>query len=115
MNSPAQIATTYYHAMASKDLAALTDLLAADVTLLSPLAKAAGKEEVAAAVGRFMSFFASLKIRACLEANDNQAMVVYDVHFPEPIGIVRTAALLTLRDGKVCASELFFDARPFVT
>jgi hypothetical protein len=40
-------------------------------------------------------------------------MLTYDMDFGEPIGVCRTAALLTFRDGLIARNELFFDARPF--
>lgn len=38
-------------------------------------------------------------------------MMVYDVTFPAPIGIVHTTALMTFKDDLIIDIELFFDAR----
>jgi len=113
MQSPAHIAVAYYKAMAAKDINTLAHLLAPEVTFLSPLAKTVGKDAVIDAASKFMNFFTALTIRTHFESN-TQAMVIYDVQFPEPIGMVRTGALVTIHDGLISTCELFFDARPFV-
>jgi hypothetical protein len=40
-------------------------------------------------------------------------MVAYDVDFGEPIGICRSAVMMTFNDGLITRIELFYDARPF--
>jgi hypothetical protein len=40
-------------------------------------------------------------------------MLTYDAEFGEPIGICRTAVLMTFKDQLIERLELFFDARPF--
>jgi hypothetical protein len=44
---------------------------------------------------------------------DTEAMLAYDGDFGDPIGICRTAALLTFKDNLIIRIELFFNARPF--
>lgn len=64
------------------------------------------------ATKNFMAFFKTLTLRAKFGFAD-QAMVVYDVDFPDPIGIIPTASLMTFQEELVTKIELFFDARPF--
>jgi hypothetical protein len=39
--------------------------------------------------------------------------LTYDVDFGEPIGICRTAELMTFEGSLIMRIELFYDARPF--
>ena len=80
--------------------------------LVAPLAKLEGKEAVLEAIREFTLRFKTLKIRAKSGSGD-QAMVVYDLDFPAPIGIISSAALMTFQKGLVSKIELFYDARPF--
>jgi len=79
---------------------------------IRPLAKMTGKEAVIEAIKKFASFFKTLTIRAKFGFGD-QAMVVYDSDFPEPIGNLSSVALMTFYEGLITKIELFFDARPF--
>jgi len=76
------------------------------------MAELAGKEAVLEAAKRFVTLIKSLRVRAKL-GSDAAAMLVYDVDFGEPIGICRTAALMTFNDALIARIELFYDARPF--
>lgn len=112
MTENEKIAHAYYTAMSLKDLTTLANYLAPNVHFVSPLSKFKTKEEVVISVQEFMNIFSSLSISACT-SSENQAMVVYDLDFPAPIGTFRSAALLTLQKQLITHIELFFDARPF--
>lgn len=107
------IATVYYTAMSEKNIGALEKHLHPDVQFSAPLAKVKGKEAVLESTKGFANFFKSLKIRAKLGTGD-QAMIVYDLECPEPVGNVTSASLMTFQDGLITKIELFYDARPFV-
>jgi hypothetical protein len=106
------LALAYYQAMQNKDVETLEKFLHPNVHLLSPMTEQIGKEAVLEAVKRLLPFFTSLTVRAHC-GSDNQATVIYDLHFPQPIGAIRTAVLLTFQDELIINYELFFDARPF--
>lgn len=112
MTENRNIAQAYYTAMGQKDLTALACYLHPNVQLVGPLSKLNGKEAVLASIQQFMQVFNSLTIPACF-GSETQAMVAYELNFPAPIGIFRSAALLTLQDKLITRIELFFDARPF--
>lgn len=112
MNS-VSIAEAYYTAMSEKNGEGLGKYLHPDVQFKGPLSQLKGKEAVLESVKNFTSFFKKLTIRTKFGSGD-QAMVVYDVDFPEPIGRFPSAALLTIREGLIREIELFFDGRPFV-
>jgi ketosteroid isomerase-like protein len=106
------IIETYYKAMGEKNIASMEKYLHPDVQFISPLSKTKGKEAVLEATKGFANFFKTLTIRSSFGSAD-QAMIVYDVDCPEPFGIIRTASLMTFKEGIIVQIELFFDARPF--
>lgn len=105
-------AEAYYKAMNDKDLAGVAKHLHPVVRFIGPLADLNGKEAVLEAAKRFAALIKSLRVRAKFGSDDN-VMLAYDVDFGEPIGICRTAVLMTFKDGVIGRIELFYDARPF--
>jgi hypothetical protein len=108
----AEIAEAYYTAVGKKDVVTIEKHLHPDVQFSSPFAKLAGKAAVLEATKGFAAFFKTLYIRASFGSED-QAVVIYDVDCPPPVGKVSAAALLTFQDALVAKIELFFDPRPF--
>lgn len=106
------IATAYYQAMSSKNLPLLETYLHPEVRLISPMAEVMGKEAVLNSVKHFCAFFNTLTIRERFAAGD-QAMIVYDLDFPLPIGKVHAAVLISFEGNLISRFELFYDARPF--
>ncbi|HYQ43242.1 MAG TPA: nuclear transport factor 2 family protein [Polyangiaceae bacterium] len=109
--STTQIATAYYQAIARKDLVEVTKYLHPDVHFLG-LVETQGRDAFLGAAQKMMSHSSQLEIRAVL-GDKLRATVIYDLIFPAPIGVVRTAALLSLESGLIKNIELFFDASPF--
>ncbi len=106
------IAEAYYSAMGKKDIKSLSKYLHPDIQFTHPLDSMTGKEAVIEATQKFISLFETLTIRAKLDSED-QAMIVYDLHFPAPMGTFSSSALMTIQDGLITKIELFYDARPF--
>jgi hypothetical protein len=106
------IAETFYITMAEKNLVALEKYVHTDIQFSAPLAKLQGKEAYFEAVKSFSAFFKILTIRAKFSEGD-QAMVVYDLDCPAPIGRLPSAALMTFQTKLIIKIELFYDARPF--
>jgi hypothetical protein len=106
------VAEAYYTAMKEKNIADLEKYLHPHVKFMGPLAETEGKEAVVDAAKKFSALFKSLTIRAKFGAGD-QAVVVFDVELPAPIGKLPSVAFLTIKDGLITKNELFFDARPF--
>lgn len=107
----ADIGAAYYTAWGEKNVAAMGVLLHPDVQIIGPLAETVGKEVILEGLRRGAAHFNTLNIRAKFSSGD-QAMVVLDLHSPAPVGITRSASLLTFRDGLIAKIELFFDASP---
>lgn len=106
------MAKDFYTAMSKKSAMDLGQYLHDDIEFTAPLAQTYGKDAYLENAKKFTGFFNSLKIRAVCSSND-EATVVYDLDFPEPIGKVPTVALMNFSDGMITRIELFYDARPF--
>lgn len=106
------VAEAYYKAVNEKNLEEVAQYLHDKVQFLSPFAQKDGKEGVLEALKGFMQSFDTISIRSKFEAA-NQVMLAYDVIFPEPIGAIRSAVLMTFKDNLIFKIELFFDTRQF--
>lgn len=107
-------AVAYYKAMGNKDVAAMDKLLHPDLRFLGPLADITGKTAYLESLKKFfLPSFTNLTIRAQF-GSGNQAMVVFDLDCPAPVGILRMAVLITFKDGLINRLEAFFDPRPVV-
>lgn len=111
MNNVA-IIEAYYKALGQKNVEGIAEYLHRDVQLIGPLAKISGRETVLEAARKFTALFTRLQVRTSCGSKD-QAMVVYDLDCPPPIGSFSTAVLMTFKEGLILKIELFFDARPF--
>ena len=104
-------AIAYYQAMNDKNLAALEKFLHPNIQFLGPLAAVTGKNAYLESLEQFfLPSFNKLTIRAKFGSGD-QAMLVFDLDCPAPIGILRTAVLMTFRDDLITRIEAFFDPR----
>ncbi len=110
--SNAASAEAYYKAMSDKDLPAMARQLHPDVRLVTPMEDLSGRDAVLEAAKKLLGFIRSVEVLARFDSG-NQAMLVYNMHFAEPAGLCRTAALMTFQDGLILRNELFFDASPF--
>lgn len=106
------IIENYYQDVNERNFDQVEKYLHPDVQFIGPLAKLNGKEAVLDATRKFTTLFKTLKIRAKC-GSPNQAMVVYDLVCPEPIGVFSTAVLMTFENNLIIKLELFYDARPF--
>jgi hypothetical protein len=103
-------ALAYYQAMNDKNLDEVAKYLHPEVTLLSPLAEVLGKEAALQAAKGFCSFMKKITIRAQLSSQD-QVMLAFDIDFPAPIGAVRSAVLMSFKNGLISRNEMFYDPR----
>jgi hypothetical protein len=71
-----------------------------------------GKEKFLQSAKRMFGLLKRLEVRSKFASCD-QAIFTYDFICTDPIGVCRTAELITFRDGLISRIELFFDARPF--
>lgn len=108
------VALAYYTAMGEKDINEVSKYLDSSIHLISPLAEVTGKEMMLGAIKGFMASFKTIHIREKL-SNGGGAMLVIDVDYPAPIGLLRTASLLTIQHGLITKIELFHDAKHFTS
>lgn len=110
----ATLAADYYRAVNDKNHAEIEKFLHDNIELIGPMGQISGKENVFGAVKRFLNAFKTLTIRTVFSSHD-QALLIYELDCPEPIGHFRgAAALMTLHNGLIVRLELFFDPRPFL-
>lgn len=106
------IAFSYYTAMAEKNIDGVAKYLDEKVLFIAPLARVAGKQEFLARVEEFFACCSALTIHTVFSCDD-QAMVVFSLDYPEPIGLVDAAALLYIEHGLIYKIQLFYDGRLF--
>ena len=104
------IAEMYYTAMNNKNFETIEQLIHPDIVFISPLTELKEKSAVLQAVRGFTQAFRSLSIRKKFQKGSN-VMLVIDTIFPEPIGYLRTASLLTIKHDQIKKVELFFDTK----
>lgn len=107
-----EIAEAYYTALGKKNISELEKFYHPKVVFIGPMATLSGKEAVFQAAKDFTTFFNTLTIRTKFGSAD-QAMIVYDLDFPLPIGPLSASVLMLFEDGLISKFELFYDARPF--
>jgi hypothetical protein len=103
------IVLEYYDAISNNRPDLAEEKYADNVTIITPLATRSGKDDVVAALKGFCSIVDKVVIRAQFFKCD-QVMLAYDMLFPEPVGTLPAAGLLTLHDNKITRIELFYDA-----
>jgi hypothetical protein len=107
-----EIAEEYLAVWKRKDAGGIAKLLHSGVHLKSPIADLKGCEAFLATCGKIFPHLEDVVVRARF-ASEKQAMLVYDFVLKEPIGVTRTANLMTFQGELIRSIELFFDARPF--
>ena len=108
----AKTTEAYLKAWQKKDTAEIARYVHPQVEFVGPMAQTKGKEAFLGGAQRVLPLMKELKIDTRFFSGD-QALFTYDFNCVEPIGVCRTAELITVTDGLVARVELFFDARPF--
>jgi len=101
------VALAFLDAFAAGDEEALAELLDPEVLFTSPRRSLAGKVVVAAEIAGFARAVTALKVVSAF-GDDRQALVLYDMD-AGPLGTVRAADRITVRNGRIVADELLFD------
>ena len=114
MSDLTEIVGDYLEAWNRKDVSAFAAVLAPDARFKGPMAQTEGREAFLAAVTRMLPMVEKLELRT-LFTQDSRALAVYDFICAPPVGCLRTAELIELRDGLIVSSELFFDTAPLTS
>ena len=109
-NDNLSIVLSYYKAINENKADAAAKYLAENVQITSPLAVKHGKTDVVNSLKGFCSAIESVTIRAKF-SDSKQVMLAYNIKFPEPIGNLRAAGLLTLENNLITSIELFYDGQ----
>ncbi len=102
----------YLKAWDNKDLEEIAKYLHPEVHFIGPMVETSGKERVLQSAKRMFGLLKELQVRSKFASGD-QAIFTYDFICADPIGVCRTAELMTFKDDLISRIELFFDARPF--
>lgn len=100
----------FYTLMSEKKITPLANYLHQDIHFITPLATLSGKEAYLQAARKFASAFNTVTIHTIF-GSENQAVMIYDVELPAPIGKFRAAAILTFENSLIRELELIYDAR----
>ncbi len=111
-NDSLAVGKAYLKAWNNKDVEGIAECLHPDVHFIGPMAQTTGKESVLQAARRMFGLLKTVEVRSEF-ASGGQAIFAYDFVCAGPIGVCRTAELMTFKDGLIARIELFFDARPF--
>jgi hypothetical protein len=106
------IAREYLAAWKRKDADGIAKLIHPEVHLKSPVADLTGREMFLTMCRKIFPMLEDVSVRAKF-ASETQAMLVYDFVLQSPIGVTRTANLMTFEGELIRSVELFFDARSF--
>jgi hypothetical protein len=101
------VALAFLDAFGAGDEEAIAGLLDPEVVFSSPRQSLAGKVVVAAEIAGFARVVTGLTVVAAF-GDDEHALVLYDVD-AGPLGTIRAADRITVRNGRIVADELLFD------
>jgi ketosteroid isomerase-like protein len=107
-----EITQKYLAAWESRDAEAISALTHPEIHFKGVNAETRGREAFIAGCKRMFPLLQEHRVRAIAESGP-QMILIYDFVCREPVGSVRTAEMLTMKDGLIVESELFFDSRPF--
>ena len=99
------IVLSYYDAINQSKPSLAAEKLEDNVQIISPLATKKGKVSVVGALKGLCSIVKSVIITDTFTSG-NQVMLACDMLFPEPIGKLRAASLLTLDKGLIIRIEM---------
>ncbi len=106
--SPVAVALAFTKAWTSHDMETAASYVAADVDFDGPIAgHTTGAEAYMQGLNAFAPVVTGMQIIAAF-GDDTRALIMYDLA-TAPFGTLRTAELLTVKDGKIQEDKLTFD------
>lgn len=112
MKNQLHIVENYYTFMIKKNFDAMAACLHPDVSIVGPLGETIGREAVVESAKKLSGILENIDIRAKFSSG-NEVMLAYDWFFSEPIGKLKSAGFIQLKDHLIFKTELFFDSKPF--
>src|SRR5262249_60223356 len=105
-------ARAYHSAYCGGDVPAAAALLGDQFSFSSPMMAFDTSQQHVAALIRFVPFITRVDLISELYG-DGEATLVYDLHTSLPAGIQRSAEHFRVRDGRIIAITIIFDATPW--
>ena len=109
---PQEIVDQYYAAWTNKDFATARRLLHDDLSFHGPIDTFDNADDYLAALTRLASIVTRVERRKVF-VDGQDVCEVYDLVTATPAGTAPVAEWLTVKDDKIAAIRVFFDARPF--
>jgi hypothetical protein len=107
-----EIGEAYLNALGKRDITKITSLVDEAIWLKMPMAEVFNQNDFIMAVRRMLANLRELHILSKFSSG-NQAMFLYEITFNDPVGVVKTASVMTMEGDKIKEMEVIFDARPF--
>jgi ketosteroid isomerase-like protein len=111
-SSSAQVVGRYNRAFAAGDVATARSLLADDLHFTGPLEEFHNPDDYLASLAKLAPIVTGTDVHKVLSSGED-VVTIYDLHTSTPAGTAPIAEWATVRDGKIVAIRVFFDARPF--
>jgi ketosteroid isomerase-like protein len=111
-NDPKSVALAYIEACGSRDLDAVTPLLAPDVKFVGPGNSLSGAAPYLAVLRRIGSVWVRSDVKKVF-VDGPEVCVVYDLVTDTPAGAVPTVEWLRVEGGRIASVTLFFDRVSF--
>jgi len=102
----------YNDAWIRRDMATAASYVAEDVTFDGPIQHLRSREEFIQALARFAERVTGPMHVIAEFADDEHVLMLYDIP-TAPFGRVRSCDYFVIKDGKIQANKLLFDASPF--
>jgi hypothetical protein len=110
MEQLASLSEKYLKTWEHHDLDAMRQYLHPSLQFKEPLSEIMDRQSFLAFAEKNLSFVKKVKIQSRFES-ENEAVLIYDFVFVDPIGPQKTAAHFIFDEGKIRNIELFYDPR----
>jgi ketosteroid isomerase-like protein len=112
MSDARDVVERYHRAFGGKDFATARSLLADDLDFRGPIDTFRSADDYLAAIQRLSSIVEGVEVERVIADGDDVA-VFYGLVTSTPAGTAPVAEWYRVRDGKIAAIRVYFDARPF--
>jgi limonene-1,2-epoxide hydrolase len=111
-NNAREVVDRYFTALTMKDFVTMRSLLDDDVTFVGPLGTTDNAEQYIDALTRVTTSMVDIR-RHALFADGEDVCQIYDLTLSAPDATLPVAQWLKVRDNRITAVRLYFDARPY--
>ncbi len=112
MSNARDVVDQYFSALKKKDFDTMRPLLHDDITFVGPLGTTDGVDEYIESLKRVTASMTGLERQALFAAGEDVCQI-YHMTLAMPAATLRVAQWLKVREGRIAAVRLYFDARPF--